>query len=164
VQAAPWWDLLYGASYIVRHVVHDVLGYTWLLLSPADLDRARQMAMAQLQGVLGDLAKLARERGAVPVLVVNPHEFELTADSYDPHYFKGFVEQMAAKGEFQVVELMPLFRKNRSITPENSSDFYWKMDLHFNEKGYQVMAETIACELVRRGTLEDVKGVKCPAK
>lgn len=150
--AGPAWDWLYGISYITRHVVHDVLGYTWLLMSPADQEAAQGVARTQLRTALTAMAGVAKGIGARFVVVLHPYQYEVQDGRYEPG-LRPLAADLMASQPVETIDLLELYRRDGSLTPANSSDFYWTLDYHHNARGYALMAETLAQEFERRRIL-----------
>jgi lysophospholipase L1-like esterase len=148
----PSWDWLYGISYITRHVIHDVLDRSWLLLSPDEHSAAQATARRELRGTLDAVEALAKDLGAAFVLVLNPHQYEVKDGRYEPG-FGPLVEQLTAANPPHVIDLLELYKQAGTITPDNSGDYYWTLDYHHNARGYAIMGETIAAEVRARRLL-----------
>jgi lysophospholipase L1-like esterase len=148
----PAWDWLYGISYITRHIVHDVLGHSWLLLTP-DAERAAQAtAREHLHAGIRALAELSRDIGATFVLVLIPHEYEVKDGQYEQG-FGPLVDALTASHPPDVIDLLALYKRAGTLTPGNSSEHYWRLDYHHNARGYALMGRTMAAEFRARGLL-----------
>lgn len=150
--SGPAWDWLYGISYITRHVVHDVLGYTWLLMSPADHAAAQEVARTHLQSALMAMAAVAKDIDARFVVVLHPHQYEVQDGKYEPGLLPLATSLMASQ-PVETIDVLPHYLRDGTLTRENSRDFYWTLDYHHNARGYALMAETIAQEFGRRQIL-----------
>jgi lysophospholipase L1-like esterase len=148
----PGWDWLYGISYITRHVVHDVLGRSWLLLRPGDQAAAQAQARAHLRQAIDDIAALSRDLGARFVLVLIPHQYEVKDGRYEDG-FRPLVEELTATGRADVIDLLERYQHAGTLTPANSGEFYWALDFHHNARGYALMGRTMATEFRARGLL-----------
>lgn len=150
---APGWEWLYGISYITRHIVHGLLGYTWVLMRPGPLAVAQDAATAQLRSAITAMSKLTGEMGARFVLVVNPHEYEVNGGVYEPAAFNALVDEVTTSDKVEVIDLLKIYARTGTLTPANSHDSYWSIDYHHNARGYALMGETIATEVARRGLM-----------
>lgn len=54
-----------------------------------------------------------------------------------------------------VIDRLANYRSRGVLTPANSGEYYWNVDFHHNAKGYALMGETIAAEVVARHLLTD---------
>lgn len=150
--SGPAWDWLYGISYITRHLVHDVFGYTWLLMSPADHAAAQGVARAHLRSALEAMAAVAKDIGARFVVRLHPHQDEVQDGKYEPGFLPLVTELMTSQ-PVETIDVLEIYLRNGTLTRANSHDFYWTLDYHHNARGYALMAETIAQEFERRQIL-----------
>lgn len=146
----PAWDWLYGISYITRYVVHDVLGYSWLLMRPATRADAETAAAGTLRSTLTAMSRLSADLGAGFLLVFHPHEYEVRAGTYQPPAFARLVEEVTAARDMQAVDLLQVYAREGTLTPANANGFYWPIDFHHNARGYALMGRMIADEVTRR--------------
>lgn len=153
-QRGPWWDWLYGISFITRHVVHDLLGRSWLLVTPQDLAVAQQFSRGEIRHAVTEIQRVARDLGAATVLVVHPHQYEVQAGAYEPG-FKPLVDTLVASDDPPVIDALARFRARGPITPANSGEYYWTLDYHHNAKGYAALGEVIAAEMHARHLLPE---------
>lgn len=148
----PWWDWLYGINFLTRHVVHDLLGKSWLLLNPAEHEAAQAVARVELRKALDAIQALATSRGARFAVALNPHQYEVKAGEYESG-FKPLAAELVAADPARVIDLLAAYKASGALTPENSAEYYWTLDFHHNAKGYALMGETIAKTLVDRQLL-----------
>ena len=71
------------------------------------------------------------------------------AGSYD-FGFERLRETLGKDPRFGFVDLLERYREV-PITADNLSEFYWRKDRHHNARGYEVMGDLIADEIVRLG-------------
>ncbi|MGE0815655.1 MAG: hypothetical protein AB7O28_19720 [Vicinamibacterales bacterium] len=146
----PWWDWLYGISFITRHVVHDVLGRSWLLLTPAQQADAEAEARAHLASGIDALATLSRQIGAQFAVVFHPMQGEVQDGLYEAA-FRPLVESVKASRPTQAIDLLARYQSEGVLTPVTSGDYYWPVDRHHNARGYRLMGKAIARELREHG-------------
>jgi len=149
----PAWDGLYGISYITRHIVHDVFGYSWLLLRPAGRAAAEGAAAETLRSTLTAIGSLCADLGARFLVAFHPHEYEVRDGRYQPEAFDRLVDEVTAAQPVPAVDLLELYQRGGRVTAGNARDFYWPLDIHHNARGYALMGEMIAAEVNRRGLL-----------
>lgn len=148
----PWWDWLYGINFLTRHVVHDLLGKSWLLLGPDEQEAAQAVARVELQKALAEIGALAASRGARFATALSPHQYEVKAGEYEAG-FKPLAADLVATDPARVIDLLAQYQASGALTPDNSGEYYWTLDFHHNAKGYALMGETIAAALVERRLL-----------
>ena len=149
----PSWDWVYGLSYITRHVVHDVLGYSWLLLRPGPRAAAETEAAETLRGTLTKMSRLCDALGARFVAVFHPHEYEVAGSAYIPQAFGRLAREVTAAPGSTAMDLLDVYTRDGRLTAANAREFYWPLDIHHNARGYALMGELIATEIARRDLL-----------
>jgi lysophospholipase L1-like esterase len=152
VDGGPAWEPLYAVSYITRHVMHDVLGYTWLLMTPSAFAEAQRAANGPLRAAIHAMAMTARTLGSQFAVVFFPTKYEVAAGAYDTA-FGTLVEEFAASRDVETIDLLSIYTRDGTVTPANVDELYWPLDTHHDARGYAVMGQAIAAEIVRRGAL-----------
>lgn len=149
---APAWEWLYATYYPVRHIVRGILNYNHMLLDEAHAKQANYEAINEIRATLYRFSDLSRHYDLDTVFVFHPVEWEVKQESYA----KGFASMIASLEREQAIDLIDVlayFKAHDLITKENSSNFYWKLDQHFNTQGYRAMGNAIATQLVDRQLL-----------
>lgn len=149
----PSWDWVYGLSYITRHVVHDLLGYSWLLLRPGPREAAETEAAETLRATLTKMSRLCDALGARFVTVFHPHEYEVAASAYIPPAFGRLAREVTAAPGSTAMDLLDVYARDGRLTAANAREFYWPLDIHHNARGYALMGEMVASEVARRDLL-----------
>jgi hypothetical protein len=144
---APRWELIYAVSYIVRVVVHEVLGYNWLLLKESQMESPTRTAALEIGSVLADFQELAQEHHFDLLVVLQPVLQEVVQDQYGNGFSQ--VASLLKKDEsIESLDLLDYYRETGIITRENVGRFYWMVDGHNNTDGYRIMGEVIANTVV----------------
>ena len=144
----PSWEWIYGISFIFRSIVHDVLGYDWLFMTPDEAVAAQRQALAQITTAVDAFVRLAREEGFRLLVVTHPHEGEMRTHNY----FRGFgevVADLANDTSIASIDLLDYYTVNGIITEETAAEFWWRLDAHHNGRGYEVMGDAIADAIKR---------------
>lgn len=140
----PPWEWIYGISYIFRHITHDVFGYSWLLLGPAEVTSEERDAVEQIRRCIGEFSKLATQHNFKILVVFHPHETEIKDERYYPLSFNDLIADLKYSSRGYILDLLEYYRTTKIITRDNRSQFFWPLDLHHNTKGYEVMGHAIA--------------------
>ena len=153
-RTGPRWKWLYGISYITRHILHGLFGYTYLLMPEKQVAAAEAAAVEELRSAIGTTSAFAATLGARFVLVFHPHEIEVTEGRYRPPAFHRLMLDLTGSRAIVAIDLLKRYMESGIVTPANSREFYWKLDYHHNARGYRIMGEAIASEVARRGVLD----------
>jgi lysophospholipase L1-like esterase len=152
----PKWEWLYGISYVFRHVMHGLFGYSYLLLSPDEAMAEERRAAEKIERCIDDFVALARERHFQIMFAFIPHKYEIRAARY-LGVFQDVVDHVTQSSTGgNALDLLSYYTTNKIITRENSDDFYWRIDAHHNARGYEAMGKAIANKVVASHYLDQV--------
>jgi len=143
-RAPPRWEWLYSLSFIVRHVVHDALGYNRFLIKKSRERTEAENAVETLKSSATALRTLCTERGSQLMIVTHPMEHEIRQGRYAYDAFSRWVADLEKDGRWPFLDLLGDYSARGTITPATARGFYWPIDLHHNAAGYEVMGEAIA--------------------
>jgi lysophospholipase L1-like esterase len=143
-RAPPKWEWLYSLSFIVRHVVHDVLGYNWFFIKKSRERLEVEKAVETLKSNTAALRALCTEHGIQLMIVTHPLEYEVRQGRYAQDAFGRWVADLEKDGRLPFLDLLGDYAARGTITPATARRFYWPIDLHHNAAGYEVMGEAIA--------------------
>jgi len=142
----PFFEPFYAASFIFRHVLHDVFDYGFLLVPADEMEGEQLKAIDLINRVLLEIKGYTDQRGIKFLLVLNPWEVDITNKAYSIRNFSEIT-----KGIKDIsLDLLQYYLSTNSINEENSFEYYWEIDLHYKPKGYWQMGETIASEIDKR--------------
>lgn len=139
----PWWEWVYGVSFLGRHVVHDVLGYNSLFIKESRWQDARREAGGQLvEAVRAFQALAARERFRL-VVVIHPDKLEASRARYE-RGFAAFVADVKALPGLDVVDVLERWTASGVLTPATAASLYWPIDGHNTPDGYAAFGRAVA--------------------
>jgi len=144
----PWWQPLYASSYLVRHVIHALLGYDRMLLTSAEAKRVRRTAEEELGVVLQRFKALSSEAGFKLLVAFQPMAGEVDNGRLE---MDGLMRRLQKEGRIPLVDLLGYFMHEAGVSKVNSSEYFWPMDSHNTPKGYGVVAKGIAAKLQELG-------------
>jgi hypothetical protein len=143
-RAGPRWEWLYGASYIVRHVAHDLLDYNWYLLKRSEMEMVESQSIDLLEEGLMLFAETSRAHEFELVIVVHPLKEELDEDFL---HLQPLVDRLRSR-DIRVVDLFDYYRSAEGIPAGKTGDYYWKLDGHHNLRGYELFARGLGRSLL----------------
>ncbi|MBI5845809.1 MAG: hypothetical protein HZB23_14215 [Deltaproteobacteria bacterium] len=138
---SPWWEFLFGSSFLVRHFVQGILGYDWTLKSSAELKAGDARALDAIYQTIMDFAHLSGERGFALVAVFHPMKHELEKGGWP---LDGLIGRLAGEKDILVVNLLEYYKAECAKSGVPASDIYWPVDLHHNARGYELFARGVA--------------------
>ena len=143
----PWFEPLYGKSFVVRRVVHDVLHYNWLLQKPSEQEHDRIASILKINAVLDSFQRTCASKH-IPLLVsLQPCLFEFI-DGIP--YSMTAVKTHCDSANIPAIDLKA-YMANIGYAGDKVKPIYWPIDGHFNNAGYGIYAkflgETVAKDL-----------------
>lgn len=141
--APPSWEWLYGISFIFRHVVHDLLRYDWLFMTPHEIAKARRDALSLITSAVDAFADLSQEAGFGLLIVTHPQRWEVRVNNYN-YDFGDVVSYLEGNAGVASIDLLDYYTAKGIMNEENASEFYWPVDGHHTGPGYQAMGDAIA--------------------
>jgi lysophospholipase L1-like esterase len=144
----PAWEWLYGTSYIVRHVVHDVLGYDRGLVGRSQRASVTADAIARIFEVVLRFDELARTRGFALAVVIHPLLPEVEQKQF---LLAPLVERLRREAGIPVVDLDAYYLGPDGIGEGGAAEYYWPIDGHHNPRGYALFARGVARALEEAG-------------
>jgi hypothetical protein len=143
-RAPPRWEWLYSLSFIVRHVVHDALGYNRFLIKKSRERSEAVKAVETLKSSTAALQSLCTDHRIQLMIVTHPMEHEVRQGRYAYDEFGRWVADLEKDGRLPFLDLLGDYAARGTITTATARRFYWPIDLHHNPAGYEVMGEAIA--------------------
>jgi lysophospholipase L1-like esterase len=148
----PWWEWVYGVSFMTRFAVHNGLGYDNVFMKRSQLDAERQRAVEQIRSLMPTLGALASERGFRLVVVCQPTSGDVEARAYR-YNLQSLVDDLRTRGDVRMIDVLARW------LPDASSDrllrWYWPTAGHLNREGHAAMAATIVAGLIDQEIVGD---------
>ena len=146
---APSWEWIYGLSYTFRLALHDVLNYSWIFLSIDEMKIQQTIASKLLIKSLNMIETLCMDAGIAVFFVIHPHQHEVANGIYYPPPFAQVVDSLA-NSKRNVIDLLQHYKIHGGLNESTIASYYWEIDLHHNAKGYELMGNSIAEEMLKR--------------
>lgn len=140
----PAIEPLYEHSFLVRRVMHDVLGYDWMFMRPAQEHEATMQSIKEIDDVLMRFRSLCATN-KIPLLVAFlPRDKELlSANKYGLEGLIGFCDSV----HIPHTDIRPCLQA-KGFDGEKAKLLYWPIDGHCNGDGYRHFAECLSASLV----------------
>lgn len=141
----PRWEPVYKYSHVFRAFIRTMCGYDDNLLKVKEAEKLKSGALKLIKEQVEETADFCRKSGIKYILVIHPCPHEI--------YYKVINQQIntTLKDEPNVVNL---FSPMINFYDKNDlSDYSWKINGHFNSKGYFVMGDLIFEEFSKNAAL-----------
>lgn len=145
----PKWEKIYAASYIFRAAIHGTQNLDWMLLPQSERPGRTSVAIDAIESCIMQFSELAKAEGFKLMVVFHPREAEIKSGIFA---YDTLATSLQADSTLTVVNLKDGFMKSGTITPANSSAYYWPVDLHHNAKGYKAFADVLAQQIQEKST------------
>lgn len=138
----PKWEWFYQVSHLVRLIAHNGFQLNHYLVSPEDEEKGRGIALESLKQVATNLNSLASEEGFEPLIVIHPIIYDFKSPDYLDIELVEFKTFLKTTG-FSYIDLKEEFDKIGVTNYTSASQFYWELDRHFNQKGYDFFGDCV---------------------
>lgn len=136
---APWWDFFYGKLFTVRYLMHNVLHYNALLITPEDELRKKALAKLQLINCVDSIVALCKANDIQPVFVFHPMQIEVEKEQLECQ----MVLDYCLKMNLNTVNVLSYFLAH-GLNGSTLKVYNWPADGHHNSTGYGMLAQAIA--------------------
>lgn len=141
----PWYEPLYGMSYVCRFFILGVLNYNWLFVKPEDLNGKQESALAKLYDCIIRFQDYAQANSIKLMIVFHPMIEEIISKQI---IMKPLFNNLRDNTSVKVVDLLPYFNQVKNVNADNVHSYYWPIDRHHTELGYKVYAEGVEKNLI----------------
>ncbi len=148
VIATNWWEKIYRHSYICRLIVHNLLGYNYLLLSELEYESGKERAVYQLQKSIDLFLELSENENFELLIVFYPLKEELIEDAY---FYNNILIDYCSKKNINNLDLLEYYSNTIKINSDTASNYYWNIDGHHNSIGYEIFASGVYEKLKKMG-------------
>ena len=143
---APWIEPIYQYSFIVRAFLHGVLQYDYSLKPPKEI---QQLKLEGIQAYAELLAQFSEEQDLVVILQPYPKQFRenntILKEVLNYTYIDKLDSLLQEKGVQTINLKSPI---SQHLNASTYLTFSWDLDGHYNAKGYELLANIIANELM----------------
>lgn len=150
-EKAPSWEFIYRHLHIFRLVIHKLLGYDDLLLSPRERKQKESEATDSVKNVLTCFRDLSLANNFKLVIITHPMKNEIMNRKYD--YF-GSLPLFCSKNSIDYIDLLGFFISQLKVENCKVESVFWKYDGHHNAEGYRIFALGVRDYLLKMKLLE----------
>jgi lysophospholipase L1-like esterase len=146
----PKWENLYATSSVVRLIINDLLHYNSLLIKEEEYKQNALYALNEIDKIIDKFKQLSIENNFSLLIVLHPFGYEVERGRYDPEELGDVLKD----NKIESLDLLEVYFNKRQITRDNAYQFYWLIDAHHNEQGYQIMGQNIAERIIEGNYIE----------
>lgn len=136
---APWFEPLYAQSFLVRRILHDCFNYTWQLIPAEEEKQIEQVAISNLTSAIDSFTKVCSDKKIQLLIVFHPFLGEIILPK---NYRINPLIEYCENNNIAFVDVRKQFHQT-GIDSSNAASLFWKLDGHFNNRGYNCLAKSI---------------------
>ena len=137
-QKPPWFEPLFGMSYLCRIIAFNIFNLDWLFLKPGERAAKTNHSKNLIYNCIMDFKQLSHDHGFELLIVFHPLQEELISESFS-------LQDLSIKTKntlrVNVTNMRAVFNSANADGKLNIQDCYWPVDGHFTSKGNQVFAD-----------------------
>jgi len=146
----PWFETLFGMSYICRVFVIEVLKYDWLFLTEAERKREETVALDKIHSCILKFGQLAKDKDLEILLIFHPMIEEVVSGNFS---FNETMEKLSNEPHLETLDMLDYYQNKGNMNQDNVGDFYWEFDKHHNARGYEVFAKGVERKIMEMNYL-----------
>lgn len=143
----PWFEIIFGMSYVCRAFVFEVLNYDWLLLTKEEREREETEALDKIQSCILNFGQLAKDNSLEILLLFHPMVEEVISGSSP---FDRMIQELSDNPQLKIFDLLKYYRAEGEMNKGNAMDYYWEIDRHHNAKGYALFAKGVEKKIIEK--------------
>ncbi|MCF8256197.1 MAG: hypothetical protein K9J06_01500 [Flavobacteriales bacterium] len=152
-RSAPWFDPLYGASFIFRAFAHGVLGLNHFLMTDAAWRKEEARALSLIEQCIREqYVPLAKQHGFVIAVVLHPLSNELKTDAFA---LKALATGLQDVDHLETIDLFSIMHNDKANGLLDPDTLFWPLDGHHNSKGNMYWADVLQQSLSTAGNAQD---------
>ena len=137
---SPWWEYVYAASFISRHIIHDLYGVDHEFKKPGEKEIEQAYSLEQIYGSLFEFNTLSVENNFKLLVIFHPHLHEISRTEF---IFNDIISRLKTETDIHVLNMVEYFSRYVDKNKIDMKDYYWPIDYHHNKKGYKLFAESV---------------------
>ena len=142
----PWFETLFGMSYLCRLFVFEVLQYDWLFLSESERKGEEIEALNKIYACMLKFGILAKAEDLEILLIFHPMIEEVVSGNF---LFKKMINKLSNEASLETLDLLDFFQNETIMNKNNASSYYWEIDKHHNSKGYELFAAGVEKKITK---------------
>lgn len=146
-RAAPNWEWIYQQSHIVRMVAHNGFKLNHYLISEEEASIGRDAALVHIKKVIEKLVKLGDSNQFKTLVVLHPIEADFGTQGYLNHQIVELNNYLSSSS-VNHLDMLQCFNALGITNEDLSKDYYWPLDQHFNQRGYDVYGDCVTDALI----------------
>jgi hypothetical protein len=150
-RSSPWFEFFYEKSFIVRAFVHGVMRADYSLLPKNKLEEIKQISIEEYVELFVDLNMSVKESGGILNVVFHPYPAQYLKNNSKLFSEVISYEYLLLIHDKLVIENLNSFNLepnfSKVLSNQDALDYFWKLDGHFNSKGYELYAKILFQEV-----------------
>jgi len=154
-KSPPWFEPLFGMSYLARYIILDGFGRDWLLLTPDQRVQAETEAVDKLFKCITDFQDLCDENQIKFCVIIHPMIEEVQSGTT---ILANLIEKVEQLHSITLINMLNHFLND--IQKDDIYMYYWPLDRHHTAAGYQKFADELRVQLDKNQLLTKPRDVE----
>lgn len=133
-KVGPTWEYLFKYSHVFRALI-TILGYNGVLIKSTDFEKEKKNALNLIKEQIEITAKFCQTNKVKYILLVHPFPSDMNFKNN-----KNEISTILISSPFVVNLFDPMVR---FYEKKDISEYSWKINGHFNSRGYEIMGDLI---------------------
>ncbi len=146
---APTWEWIYACNHFFRLIMHGAFNYNSGLIKNADSEEIRKKSVAIIKETILKFNHLTKSKKSKLLVVIQPSLQDFKDGYHTPFFGQNQIIQFLKDKKISYVDSSLAFKKKGNSIVE----YYYPIDAHFNQKGYNLFGKTIYEKIERLGML-----------
>lgn len=146
-RAAPNWEWVYQQSHLVRMVAHNGFKLNHYLISEEEASLGKNLAVGHITEVMNKLVELGESHHFKTLVVLHPIETDFETQHYQNQQLVQLSNYLSPSN-INYLDLLQCFKTLGVTNKEQAKEYYWPLDQHFNQKGYDVYGDCVTSALM----------------
>lgn len=145
----PSWERLYAASYVFRYILNNILNYEYnYLQSQSDYQVDSLEANISIENCVRSFYELSLQENFTLAIVF--------LDTKGGSRYDFLNDELKKEGVIPVIDLEYYNKNIENLSDKELDSYFWKIDMHCNSKGYDLISKGILWNFNNLGILDSI--------
>lgn len=148
----PSWERLYAVSYVYRFILNNLLNYENKFLQSHDDYLADGLnANRDIENCVNSYYQLSLQENFKLAIVF--------LDTKGGSRYDFLIKKLKKEGIISVIDLKEYNRNVEKISEEDMLQYFWKIDMHCNSNGYNLISKGIIWNFTKSGIVDSLNNI-----
>ncbi len=143
------WEWIYASNHIVRGVMHVLLGYNHYLVPVKEMEARKSLFVENVLDITERMSRLSVNKDFRVLYVIHPLLADFMVQDYGEPKMLALRDSLTQRG-LSFLDLRAVFENKNISNFDEAQPFYWPIDQHFNQRGYDFFCMAVRDEILRK--------------